>query len=91
MNVSDDSPNYEEHDVQSHMFRPTITDTQDEYCGNALKMSSANQFCVEVESVYDTLCKHNLCHMKRLAVQPRLCEVTDAPGGVSSRLRVTRA
>ena len=28
MNVSD------EHDVQSHMFRPTITDMQDKYCGN---------------------------------------------------------
>ena len=24
----------EEHDVQSHMFRPTITDMQDKYCGN---------------------------------------------------------
>ena len=23
-----------EHDVQSHMFRPTITDMQDKYCGN---------------------------------------------------------
>ena len=28
VNVSD------EHDVQSHMFRPTITDMQDKYCGN---------------------------------------------------------
>ena len=28
MNVSD------EHDVHSHMFRPTITDMQDKYCGN---------------------------------------------------------
>ena len=27
VNVSD------EHDVQSHMFRPTITDMQDKYCG----------------------------------------------------------
>ena len=33
MNVSDDSPTGEEHDVQSHMFRPTITDMQDKYCG----------------------------------------------------------
>ena len=24
----------EEHDVQSHMFRPTITDMQDKYCGD---------------------------------------------------------
>ena len=24
----------EEHDVQSRMFRPTITDMQDKYCGN---------------------------------------------------------
>ena len=24
----------EEHDVQSHMFRQTITDMQDKYCGN---------------------------------------------------------
>ena len=24
----------EERDVQSHMFRPTITDMQDKYCGN---------------------------------------------------------
>ena len=24
----------EEHNVQSHMFRPTITDMQDKYCGN---------------------------------------------------------
>ena len=24
----------EEHDVQSHMLRPTITDMQDKYCGN---------------------------------------------------------
>ena len=24
----------DEHDVQSHMFRPTITDMQDKYCGN---------------------------------------------------------
>ena len=23
-----------EHDVQSHMFKPTITDMQDKYCGN---------------------------------------------------------
>ena len=28
MNASD------EHDVQSPMFRPTITDMQDKYCGN---------------------------------------------------------
>ena len=28
VNVSD------EHDVQSHMFRPTITDMQDKYCGD---------------------------------------------------------
>ena len=28
VNVSD------EHDVQSHMFRPTITNMQDKYCGN---------------------------------------------------------
>ena len=28
VNVSD------QHDVQSHMFRPTITDMQDKYCGN---------------------------------------------------------
>ena len=28
VNVSD------EHDVQSHMFRPTIADMQDKYCGN---------------------------------------------------------
>ena len=28
VNVSD------EHGVQSHMFRPTITDMQDKYCGN---------------------------------------------------------
>ena len=34
MNASDDSPNGEEHDVQSHMFRPTITNIQDKYCGN---------------------------------------------------------
>ena len=34
MNVSDDSPDGEEHDVQSHMFRPTITDMQDKYCSN---------------------------------------------------------
>ena len=34
MNVSDDSPNGEEHDVQSHTFRPTITDMQDKYCGD---------------------------------------------------------
>ena len=34
VNVSDDSPNGEEHDVQSHMFRPTITDMQDKYCGD---------------------------------------------------------
>ena len=33
VNVSDDSPNGEEHDVRSHMFRPTITDMQDQYCG----------------------------------------------------------
>ena len=31
VNVSDDCPNGEEHDVQSHMFRPTITDMQDKY------------------------------------------------------------
>ena len=24
----------EEHDVQSHMLRPTITDMQDKYCGD---------------------------------------------------------
>ena len=30
--VSDDSPNGLEHDVQSHMFRSTITDMQDKYC-----------------------------------------------------------
>ena len=24
----------EDHDVQSHMFRPTITDMQDKYCGD---------------------------------------------------------
>ena len=24
----------EEHDIQSHMFRPAITDTQDKYCGD---------------------------------------------------------
>ena len=35
VNVSDDSPNGEEHDVQSHMFRRTITDTHDKYCGFA--------------------------------------------------------
>ena len=35
MNVSDDSPNGEEHDVQSYMFRPKITDKQDKYCGNS--------------------------------------------------------
>ena len=23
-----------EHDIQSHMFRPTITDIQDKYCGD---------------------------------------------------------
>ena len=34
VNVSDDSPNGKEHDVQSHMFRATITDMQDLYCGN---------------------------------------------------------
>ena len=34
VNVSDDSPNGEEHDVQSHMLGPTITDMQDKYCGN---------------------------------------------------------
>ena len=28
VNVSD------EHDAQSHMFRPTITDMQDKYCGD---------------------------------------------------------
>ena len=26
--------NGEEHDVQSHMLRPTITDMRDKYCGN---------------------------------------------------------
>ena len=31
---SDDSPNGEDHDVQSHVFRPTLTDMQDKYCGN---------------------------------------------------------
>ena len=35
VNVSDDSSNGEEHDIQSHMFRPTITDMQDKYCGNS--------------------------------------------------------
>ena len=34
VNVSDDSPNGEEHDVHSHMFRPTMTDMQDKCCGN---------------------------------------------------------
>ena len=24
----------DEHDVQSHMFKPTITDMQDKYCGD---------------------------------------------------------
>ena len=38
MNVSDDSLNSEEHDVQSHMSRPTITDMQDKYCGNCYDM-----------------------------------------------------
>ena len=28
----------EEHDVQSHMFRPTITNMQDEYCGDCYDM-----------------------------------------------------
>ena len=30
------NPNFhgEEHDVQSHMFRPTITEMQDKYCGD---------------------------------------------------------
>ena len=35
----DDSPYFavnvsDEHDVQSHMFKPTITDMQEKYCGN---------------------------------------------------------
>ena len=34
MNVFDDSPNGEEHNVQLHMFRATITDMQDKSCGN---------------------------------------------------------
>ena len=34
VNVSDDPPNGLEHDVQSHMFRQTITDMQDKYCGD---------------------------------------------------------
>ena len=34
VNVSDDASNGKEHDVQSHMFRPTITDMQDKFCGN---------------------------------------------------------
>ena len=34
VNVSGDSPNGDEHDVQSHMFRPTITDMQEKYCAN---------------------------------------------------------
>ena len=36
VNDSDAPPNGEKHDVQSHMFRPTITDMQDKYCGNWL-------------------------------------------------------
>ena len=32
VNVSDDTPNGEEHDVQSNMFRLNITDMQDKYC-----------------------------------------------------------
>ena len=38
MNVSDASLNGEEHDVQSYMFRPTITDMQDKYCGDSYDM-----------------------------------------------------
>ena len=34
VNVSNDSPHGGEHDVHLHMFRPTITDMQDKYCGN---------------------------------------------------------
>ena len=34
----------EEHDVQSHKFRPTITDMQDKYCGdcNVFTLFKAN-------------------------------------------------
>ena len=32
--IFDDSPNGEEHDVQSRMFRSTTTDMQDKYSGN---------------------------------------------------------
>ena len=37
-NVSDDSSNGEEQDVQSHMFSPTFTDMQDKYCGDCYDM-----------------------------------------------------
>ena len=30
----------EEHDVQSYIFRPTITDVQDEYCGECYDIRS---------------------------------------------------
>ena len=35
VNVSD------EHDVQSHMFRPTITDMQDKYCDDCYDIHRA--------------------------------------------------
>ena len=34
VNVSDGSPNGDEYHIQTHMFRPTIIDMQDKYCGN---------------------------------------------------------
>ena len=48
VNVSDDSPNGEEHDVQSHMFRPPITDMQDKYCDNCHDIYLIQSRCTKV-------------------------------------------
>ena len=58
MNVSDGSPNGEEHDVQSHMFRPTITDMQNKYCGNCYDIYLIQSQYTKV-AAFD--CRHKRC------------------------------
>ena len=48
VNVFDDSPNGEEHDVQSHMLRPTITDMQGKYCGNCYDIHLIQSQCTKM-------------------------------------------
>ena len=48
VNVSDD------HDVQSHMFRPTITDMQDTYCGNCYDIYLIQSQYTKVAAYHNT-------------------------------------